>query len=627
MPNIPFPFKLPSPDIRGAATSFAENAHKNVANVIEQIPFKLPSPDIWGAATSFAGNAHKNVTHALIEQIRAKLPHRDNQNWKDTPGDYEVHWVHNPCDGTALCAWMRRVHEARGTVFFAHGFTRCAADMLEYGRKAEQKYHMCSMGWDARMHGSSGNGILSFGINESYDLEAVINKAEAEGLPRPYILYGISLGGMTSRIAARRLPQVDGAIIVQAPANPHIAIEKTPTHPGVPEYVPSFLKQGLVPTLLKQLINSLDGFNNCLDRGIPDDSHCPMHPHADPMILEIIGERDYYGCREMCDAFEAWPEPRGYRVNPLSDEGRAKRRFRLLLPIDHPGTNSPWFGEFPQYHEYLDAFIQRVVEDYEHKLQDKHPSVGSALWKRGDLYYSRRDYEKAFGFYKESADAQQEWGYFNVAKCYDYGHGVPLSKAKALEFYRKAADMGNYWAGQYGGWLQAHMTYVRMSDGEPFCRNAADLEELRTACRDILAAFNSGDEQRLYSHIHAANAYIATPFSCEYGCNIYVAQGSYINMDCYFDDSAPISIGENVLVGPRVKILTTLSGSAAQQGSAQAAPVHIGRKSWICGGAVICAGVTIGEGSVVAAGAVVTENVPPYTLVAGNPAKVKRELH
>lgn len=589
------------------------------------LPFGIPVPDVWGAATSFAENARKSAVNVVLEQIRALMPRWENLNWKDEPGDYEIHWVHNPCDGTALCSWMRRVPDARGTMFFAHGFTRCAADMLGLGRDVEQKYRMSSMSWDARMHGSSGNGVLSFGINESYDLEAVINKAEAEGLPRPYILYGISLGGMTSRIAARRLPQVDGAVIIQAPANPHVAIEKAPTQ-GVFDAVPLVLKQKIKECGAPLLIDSLDYSDNCLDRGIPDDVHCPMHPHADPLILEIIGEQDYYGCKEMCEAFEAWPEPRGYQVNPMSDEGRSKRRFRLLLPINHPGTNSPGFGEFPKYHEYLDAFVQRVVEDYGRKLQCKHPSVGASLWKHGDFYYSRGDYEKALALYKESADAQQEWGYFNVAKCYDYGHGVPMSKETALEYYSKAAAMGNYWAGLYAGWLLTHMTYVRMSDGKQFYRNEADLTELRAACRDMLAAFNGGDEPRLYSHIHAANAYVAAPFRCEYGCNVYMAPWSYVNMDCYFDDSAPIFIEENVIVGPRVKILTTLSGGGAPQTLLQAAPVHIGKKSWICGGSVICAGVTIGEGCVVAAGAVVHDDVAPYTMVGGNPARVIKAL-
>lgn len=123
------------------------------------------------------------------------------------------------------------------------------------------------------------------------------------------------------------------------------------------------------------------------------------------------------------------------------------------------------------------------------------------------------------------------------------------------------------------------------------------------------------------------SSYIAHSFRSKFGNNIEVGQGVFINMDCYIDDSAPVVIGENVLVGPRVKILTTLASGVAPHPLSQAAPVRLGKKSWICGGAIICAGVTIGEGSVVAAGAVVTEDVPPYTLVGGNPAREIRKLH
>jgi acetyltransferase-like isoleucine patch superfamily enzyme len=55
-------------------------------------------------------------------------------------------------------------------------------------------------------------------------------------------------------------------------------------------------------------------------------------------------------------------------------------------------------------------------------------------------------------------------------------------------------------------------------------------------------------------------------------------------------------------------------------------PVHIGDNVWIGFGSCILPGVSIGEGSIVGARAVVTEAVPPYTIVAGNPARVVRTL-
>ena len=62
------------------------------------------------------------------------------------------------------------------------------------------------------------------------------------------------------------------------------------------------------------------------------------------------------------------------------------------------------------------------------------------------------------------------------------------------------------------------------------------------------------------------------------------------------------------------------------EGNAEARPVRIGRNVWIGFGACVLPGVVVGEGSVVGARSVVIEEVPPYTVVAGNPARPVRRL-
>jgi acetyltransferase-like isoleucine patch superfamily enzyme len=55
-------------------------------------------------------------------------------------------------------------------------------------------------------------------------------------------------------------------------------------------------------------------------------------------------------------------------------------------------------------------------------------------------------------------------------------------------------------------------------------------------------------------------------------------------------------------------------------------PIHIGKGAWLGARVMILKGVTVGEGAVVGAGSVVSKDVPPFTIVAGNPARVVREL-
>lgn len=549
----------------------------------------------------------------LLEKLREIVINPKTQPWEREwvyrKEDYEVHTVWSAKDGTELKAWVMRADNPRGTMFFAHGFTRCANDLLGQGRAVRDGLHLCSVGWDARMHGNSGNGPLSFGYNESFDVEALVNKARELGLPRPYIIQGVSLGGMTARIAARRIPQIDGAIVIQAPADPYIAIDRAPN--------------AKFQALLRALLENSAG-DDSLRKGVP--ANCPMHPHARPLVLEVLGSYDRYGYEDSKAAFETWPGPKAYQMNPGAPETQGMRFFRLDLEgCVHPGEGKT-FDAYPQVGQYSAALVERVIREYAARVAANDPDLVWDFWREGDYYFSIGDYAKAFELYSKSAESGNEWGLFNVAKCHDYGLGVPLNKRKAQEYYRRSAAMGNDWAAKYGGWLDAHEAYIRMTDGEPYDPSDASLREIREYAADQGRQFEEREDQGiLRSDMHVDGAFITPPFTWEYGGNIFMAEGTYVNKCCHFDDSAPIYIGRNVIFGPGVRIITSQNAPEGN-GMKVAKPVVIEDNCWICGKVTIHPGVRIGAGAVVAAGAVVTEDVPPNTLVEGNPAKVKERI-
>ncbi|SEW52771.1 Acetyltransferase (isoleucine patch superfamily) [Chitinophaga arvensicola] len=118
------------------------------------------------------------------------------------------------------------------------------------------------------------------------------------------------------------------------------------------------------------------------------------------------------------------------------------------------------------------------------------------------------------------------------------------------------------------------------------------------------------------------------PFYTAGGSEIRVGKNVFINQNCTFYDLGGIDIGDEVMIGPNVSIITTGHPLSPSQRRAVTIgnPIVIERNVWIATGAIIVGGVTIGENSVVAAGSVVTKDVPPNMLVGGNPARVIRPI-
>lgn len=117
------------------------------------------------------------------------------------------------------------------------------------------------------------------------------------------------------------------------------------------------------------------------------------------------------------------------------------------------------------------------------------------------------------------------------------------------------------------------------------------------------------------------------PFNCDFGRNIHIGSGVFINSGCKFQDQGGIYIGNDVLIGHNVVIATLNHDFNPElRGNLYPSKVVLEDKVWISSNATILPGITIGKGAIIAAGSVVTRDVEANTIVGGNPAKVIRNI-
>ncbi|MCA8021557.1 sugar O-acetyltransferase [Burkholderia metallica] len=118
------------------------------------------------------------------------------------------------------------------------------------------------------------------------------------------------------------------------------------------------------------------------------------------------------------------------------------------------------------------------------------------------------------------------------------------------------------------------------------------------------------------------------PFYATGGTGMKLGRNVFVNQNCTFYDLGGLEIGDDVMIGPNVSLIT--SGHPVEPSRRRefvvAKPIVIGRNVWIGAGATIIGGVMVGENAVVGAGSVVTRDVPPNTLVGGNPARIIRSI-
>lgn len=121
--------------------------------------------------------------------------------------------------------------------------------------------------------------------------------------------------------------------------------------------------------------------------------------------------------------------------------------------------------------------------------------------------------------------------------------------------------------------------------------------------------------------------HVNLPFYSDFGRHIRIGRGVFINSGAMFTDLGGITLEDNVLIAPRVNILTVNHPEAPEKRRGLILkPVTVKKGAWIGAGATILPGVTVGENAIVAAGSVVAKDVPPNVIVAGVPAGVVRKL-
>ncbi|HWV72958.1 MAG TPA: sugar O-acetyltransferase [Pseudosphingobacterium sp.] len=180
--------------------------------------------------------------------------------------------------------------------------------------------------------------------------------------------------------------------------------------------------------------------------------------------------------------------------------------------------------------------------------------------------------------------------------------------------------------------------FERLRKGEsipPTDPAAYQLREAAYATKELLLQMNNsadpGAIRSLLSQITGSeideSVTVFTPLHINYGKHTKIGKNVFINLDCVFLDLGGITIEDNVLIAPKVSLLSE-GHPLAPESRQSLVPGHIRIKknAWIGAGATILPGVTVGEHSVVAAGAVVSKDVPDNMVVGGIPAKVLKSI-
>jgi acetyltransferase-like isoleucine patch superfamily enzyme len=162
------------------------------------------------------------------------------------------------------------------------------------------------------------------------------------------------------------------------------------------------------------------------------------------------------------------------------------------------------------------------------------------------------------------------------------------------------------------------------------------IADLITEAQKLIALMNTGyhtpeEVRELFSRLTGVpvdpSFWLLPPFYTDFGRNIRVGKGVFVNHGCEFMDRGGITLEDRVLIGPKVNLVTISHPvEPSRRRSTFCAPIVIKQNAWIGAAVSIMPGVTIGDNAIVGANAVVTKDVAADTIVGGIPAKLIRRF-
>src|SRR5262245_54247025 len=190
--------------------------------------------------------------------------------------------------------------------------------------------------------------------------------------------------------------------------------------------------------------------------------------------------------------------------------------------------------------------------------------------------------------------------------------------------------------GSRGGRSRMGSEKAKMLTGELYRASDPELVRDRRRCRSVLRAFNAqeDEEQRLALLKQLLGgvgdgAFIQPPFACDYGYNLFIGDGVFVNFNTVILDCAEVRIGDGTQLGPGVQLLAADHPRAPQDRRSLlelARPVSIGSNVWLGAAAIVLPGISVGDDSIIGAGSVVTRDIPSGVMAVGAPCRVVSTL-